>query len=559
MRASLAVFVAIAIFVAASFAHPSVEVPIGRLTTFDALPRKGAVDPPQQVHIAYAGGNATATPDHMMISWQTLRRTSSNEVVLGTEPGQYTRRFYSNDSHSYFETWDHHVKIGPLRPNTRYYYACGSEQEGFSQEFSFVSAAGPEKTSFKFAVWGDLATGKAGNAEATFNFLRNNWNVTDFMWHVGDISYANNDFLHDLFGFHYEEIWRQFMNDMQPMASTHAYMVLPGNHEAECHSPACFLNKTKLEMLRNYTAYNSRFRMPSAESGGVANMWYSFNYANAHFISFDSETDFKNAPGHDTGDSGLIPAGHFAPEGTQIAWLEKDLSIAAQMRKNGVRPWIFMGGHRPIYKQSGEIVKAQQDAIEDLMNKYGVDIFFTGHEHLYLRTWPVYRGSAEKTYNNPSKVVHLLVGGAGNEEMNVKTKVDFEGRPIIQEGEQPRKYTADYYDGSVIERIDVASRIATRLRNLVSTAPADKRPQYQELHDRYVKKAQKRLKEREENARATRKAALGAPAADWIVTVDDNHYSAGVVEVHNNTHLTFKVYDTATGIVLDQIDLYKQH
>jgi hypothetical protein len=27
--------------------------------------------------------------------------------------------------------------------------------------------------------------------------------------------------------------------------------------------------------LSNFTAYNSRFRMPSEESGGVMNMWHS--------------------------------------------------------------------------------------------------------------------------------------------------------------------------------------------------------------------------------------------------------------------------------------------
>ena len=50
------------------------------------------------------------------------------------------------------------------------------------------------------------------------------------------------------------------------------------------------------------------------------------------------------------------------------------------------RPWIIVSGHRPIYtpdfinpdgSPSGE-AKNLQDAIEGLMHKYGVDIYFCG-------------------------------------------------------------------------------------------------------------------------------------------------------------------------------------
>ena len=50
---------------------------------------------------------------------------------------------------------------------------------------------------------------------------------------------------------------------------------LSGNHESECHDPACVVNPRKLGLpLSNFTAYNARWKMPSQESGGVASMWY---------------------------------------------------------------------------------------------------------------------------------------------------------------------------------------------------------------------------------------------------------------------------------------------
>jgi hypothetical protein len=75
--------------------------------------------------------------------------------------------------------------------------------------------------------------------------------------------------------------------------------VLPGNHEAECHSPICFLDPTKREAFENFTAFNHRFRMPSPESAGTMNMWYSFDFGSIHFIQIDTETDYPNAPNDD--------------------------------------------------------------------------------------------------------------------------------------------------------------------------------------------------------------------------------------------------------------------
>ena len=36
--------------------------------------------------------------------------------------------------------------------------------------------------------------------------------------------------------------------------------------------------------------------MPSPESGGSLNMWYSFNAQRTHFVSIDTETDYDGAP-----------------------------------------------------------------------------------------------------------------------------------------------------------------------------------------------------------------------------------------------------------------------
>ena len=65
------------------------------------------------------------------------------------------------------------------------------------------------------------------------------------------------------------------MGWMQNLSSALPYMVVPGNHESECHSPACIADWPLGRALSNFTAYNARWHMPSAESGGVQNMWYA--------------------------------------------------------------------------------------------------------------------------------------------------------------------------------------------------------------------------------------------------------------------------------------------
>ena len=56
-------------------------------------------------------------------------------------------------------------------------------------------------------------------------------------------------------------------------------------------------------------------------------MWYSFNYGNVHFVNFDTETDYPNAPSDSPSDDDTspFPSGGFAPSGGQLAWLEADL------------------------------------------------------------------------------------------------------------------------------------------------------------------------------------------------------------------------------------------
>jgi acid phosphatase type 7 len=108
---------------------------------------------------------------------------------------------------------------------------------------------------------------------------------------------ADDAFLHRdcVLHFCYEEVWDEYMTEIESMASQLPYMTAPGNHEVECHDPACLTDATLRAKLSNFSAYNTRFRMPAPESGGTLNMHYSFNYGPVHFVTIDTETGYPGA------------------------------------------------------------------------------------------------------------------------------------------------------------------------------------------------------------------------------------------------------------------------
>jgi hypothetical protein len=51
--------------------------------------------------------------------------------------------------------------------------------------------------------------------------------------------------------------------------------------------------------------------------------------------------------------------------------------------------------------------------LEPLLSAYGVDMYFTGHIHMYERSLPVMKSKVEHSYANPRGVVHINTGNSG--------------------------------------------------------------------------------------------------------------------------------------------------
>jgi len=261
------------------------------------------------------------------------------------------------------------------------------------------------------------------NANDTYNSLLALRNQTDFFLHIGDLSYADDYYLRPEVAVlnTYEGTWDAWQNWMAPITSAVPYMVLPGNHEAACQEVEYTLCPPG---QFNFTAYRSRFRMPSAESGAgqVHSMWSSFDYGLAHFVLLNTETDFPNSP---DGVGTALGAGPFGGNGSGnpslLQWLDSDLKKANDNRHKV--PWIIVLGHRPIYNsgQGQETTSgAVRAAFEPLFLQYSVDLYICGHLHHYERLFPIGNGTPEpfsgNVYLNPKFPTYLINGAAGNDE-----------------------------------------------------------------------------------------------------------------------------------------------
>ncbi|RDW61121.1 purple acid phosphatase family protein [Aspergillus mulundensis] len=266
----------------------------------------------------------------------------------------------------------------------------------------------------------------------------------------------------------YESNWDLWQQWMANLTTRIPHMVMPGNHESACaefdgpgNPMTAYLNNgipngtapaTNLTYYscppsqRNFTAFQHRFRMPGAETGGVGNFWYSFDYGLAHFVSLDGETDFASSPfstlardrtGNETRarpeetettDSGPFGAIDGDREDdneayAQVQWLARDLAAVDRART----PWVFVMSHRPMYSSAYSSYQTNvRKAFEELLLRYGVDAYLSGHIHWYERMYPMtLNGTVDEsavvsnhTYlaNTGVSMTHIVNGMAGNIE-----------------------------------------------------------------------------------------------------------------------------------------------
>ncbi|MED6122278.1 putative purple acid phosphatase 20 [Stylosanthes scabra] len=306
----------------------------------------------------------------MRISWIT-NKTSPAKVEYGPSPS--AMKFCSTGSTSSYryvsyESGEiHNVDIGPLKPNTFYYYRLGDPPS--SRVYQFKTT--PSQFPIKFAIVADL--GQTNWTKSTLEHIEKS--KYDMLILPGDIAYADT----------VQPLWDSYGRLVETLARHRPWMVTQGDHEVEVipgvHN-------------QSFTAYNARWRMPFEESASDSNLYYSFDVAGGiHVIMLGSYTDF------DVGSP-------------QYQWLQGDLNKVDR----GKTPWLIVMIHAPWYN-SNEAHQGEKEsvgmkaAMEDLLYEARVDVVFAGHVHAYERFTRVYKDKADNC--GP---VHITIGDGGNRE-----------------------------------------------------------------------------------------------------------------------------------------------
>ena len=402
-----------------------------------------------QHRLAFAGENG------MAISWNTFKFVDKPLVRYGVAPDKLVYSAVGvSSTYPTSSTWNNHVKLSGLSPNTIYYYQVSSDSRGSVNEvYNFTSAPKVgSRSDFSFAVAIDMGTmGPLGLSETTgqgaggvllpgeqntIDSLTQSLDQFEFLWHPGDIAYADYWLKEEIQGYLpettleqgievYESILNAFYQQIQGVSAFKPYMVGPGNHEANCnngktHDKKKGITYSSVDICMpgqtNFTGLINHFRMPNSESGGKNNMWYSFDYGMVHFIQFNTETDLGNGligPDEPKGKSeeNAGPFGSYDNE--QIDWLKNDLKSVDRSKT----PWLIVAGHRPWYASAKKksICKECQEAFEDLFIENKVDVAIFGHVHNYQRLHPIACNKLDPNgLKNPSAPWYILNGAAGH-------------------------------------------------------------------------------------------------------------------------------------------------
>jgi 3',5'-cyclic AMP phosphodiesterase CpdA len=348
-------------------------------------------------------------PDKVTIVWKT-DLTSDSMVEYGLT------RSYGNVVHNKLAKENVHiVTLTDLVSGTRYYYRVSSDGNVLTSGDPFFQTNKSEADpSFTFVVFGD--SGTASQAQLDVAKLIEKLSP-DLLLHTGDVIYpagAAKDYDPKFF--------QPYQNTLKRVP---IYPCL-GNHDL---------------YTNNGHAYLDAFILPGEESGSASERYYSFDYANAHFICLDVETthfpqkdDYKNS--------------------AQYRWLVKDLETKD-------KTWTFVFFHKPVYSSAMSDDRSReidlQHKLSPLFEKYQVDLVFSGHNHNYERTKPIKEGRVSK-----EGITYVITGGGGavldtpenygNSPLSARlefayhvTKVSINGDSLLLEAIRPNGEVFDSY------------------------------------------------------------------------------------------------------------------
>jgi acid phosphatase type 7 len=273
-----------------------------------------------------------------------------------------------------------------LLPGARYRYQVGHGDSWSSERFFETAPATDEDFSFVyfgdvqigFEAWGGLLeAANAGYPEAAFYVL------------AGDLVNSGEK----------RNEWDAFFHYGGDYLATRPLVPAIGNHDDDNEGSTWI--------------YRDLFALPENGPEGIASeQAYSFAYGGAFFVVLNSNLEVD----------------------TQTAWLEQQLAACTSA-------WKFVIFHHPAYSSKSSRDNPEiRDEWCPIFEKHGVDVVLQGHDHAYLRTFPM---KNEKNMGSPAEGPIYVVATAGTKYYDMA----------------PRDYAETAYEElSTYQVIDIAGK-----------------------------------------------------------------------------------------------------
>jgi len=291
------------------------------------------------------------TPNSTVVRWRTNVATDSR-VSYGTTQG--TLNLNADNT---TQTTEHEVLVTGLSPLTKYFYSVGSTTLPMAgndaNHFFVTSPVAGTASPTRIWVLGDSGTANA-NAQAVRDaYLNFTGSAHTNLWlMLGDNAYENGT----------DTEYQAAVFDIYPTILRKSVLwPTLGNHDtAQSSNPPASL------------PYFAMFTLPTnAEAGGMASgteKYYSFDYANIHFICLDSMTSDRSSTG------------------PMATWLRADLASTT-------RQWTIAYWHHPPYSKGSHdsdtdpVLAEMRQTFLPILEQAGVDLVLAGHSHSYERSF----------------------------------------------------------------------------------------------------------------------------------------------------------------------------
>ncbi|NGP60503.1 metallophosphoesterase [Paenibacillus thiaminolyticus] len=300
---------------------------------------------PYNISVAMGANPATARG----FTWHTHANVEATVVEVAKQDGfsgfDGAGVIMVNGTSSFYHTWDigtvrvHKAVVDGLEPGTAYVYRVGDGDSHVS-EGSFRTAGTAEDPT-KFIFFGDSQASNAAGFKLWGDILRKaaaDHPDFDFILQAGDM-------VEDGFK---ENEWNMWFKEAQDILTDTTIVSVVGNHE--------------VTGTRKNDDFLAHFNNPQNGIDSLKGSNYSFDYHNAHIVVLNSEYDFE----------------------AQKEWLRRDLAATD-------KTWKIVTFHRGPY---GSVYDSAhiREAWTSTFDEFHVDLAMNGHDHVYVRSYPMRGG-----------------------------------------------------------------------------------------------------------------------------------------------------------------------